>query len=403
MTIRRILCIAAVFCLLWSTAAADGEGYANYYNAPVNLAQLSARPYHWEAQLRNNGDEMTWRIDQMLDGYRGTKMEHVCWNDESLDDIPEISFYFGGATIKDLWIRNTYDNGDELYNQYARPYRIEVTVWVGYEEAPRGPFIFNRIPDVWDSNERSAQSYDGYRCLSLPYQFTNVTRVDLWIKGWHKGDDAYRTKYIMHISDLAFLSDSLTNLYGPYIFDQNGGQYYYWTPTPTLVPLVTPTPQPYVTPAPYTGLQVLTKERLATRSGPGTNYTEQGSYFQSGTWVKAISSAYDQSNGIWWVQVELTYNGELRRVYTGVKRLNMSADQVPVESAECEATVTRSVYGYWGPGYGYAMYGSVIPAGTTGTIWQREAAYAQFEFYDQSVQKYRRVWIPENALEDSFG
>ncbi len=395
MKIRRILCIAAVLCLLWTAAAADGNGY--YYNTPVNLMQQCARPYHWEAQFRNNGDEMTWRIDQLLDGYRGTKMEHVCWNDESLDDIPEISFYFGGAAIKDLWIRNAYDNTDELYNQYARPYRIEVTVWVGNEEVPRGPFIFNRMADVWDSTQMNAQSYDGYHCLSLPQRFTNVTRVDLWIKGWHKGDDAYRTKYIMHISDLAFLPDSLQNLYGPYVFDPGAGQYY-WTPTPTLVPVVTP--QPYITPAPYNGLQVLTKERLATRSGPGTNYTEQGSYFQAGTWVKAISSAYDQSNGIWWVQVELTYNGELRRVYTGVKRLNMAADQVPVEAAECQATVTRSVYGYWGPGYGYAMYGSAIPAGTTGTVWQREAAYAQFEFFDQSVQRYRRVWIPENALEE---
>ena len=73
---------------------------------------------------------------------------------------------------------------------------------------------------------------------------------------------------------------------------------------------------------------------------------------------------------------------------------------MPAEAAECQATVTRSVYGYWGPGYGYAMYGSAIPAGTTGTVWQREAAYAQFEFFDQSVQRYRRVWIPENALEE---
>ncbi len=405
MTIRKILCFAAALCLLWTAAAADGSGYGSYnYGTPVNLMQHSVRPYHWDLQVRNNGDEMTWKIDQLLDGYRGTKMEHVCWNNESLDDIPEITFYFANATIKDLWIRNAYDSVDGLYPQYARPYYIEVTVWIGNEEVPRGPFAF-RIPDAWDSTAVSGDCYDGYRCLSLPQWFTNVTKVELWIKGWHKGDDAYRTKYIMHISDLAFLPDSLYNLYGPWIYDPsyyNGNSS--WNPTPTLVPLVTPTPMPYITPAPFTGLQVLTKERLATRSGPGTTYTEQGSYFQSGTWVKALSAAYDQANGTWWVQVELNYNGELRRVYTGVKRLNMSADQVPAEQAECEATVTRSVYGYWGPGYGYAMYGTRVPAGTTGTIWQREASYAQFEFFDETEQKLRRVWIPENALEDDvFG
>ena len=158
-----------------------------------------------------------------------------------------------------------------------------------------------------------------------------------------------------------------------------------------------------MTPVPSTGLQVLTRERIPTRSGPGTNYTELGSYFQANTWVKAISAAYDNSNGIWWIQVELTYSGELRRVYTGVKRLYMSADQVPVEQAESGAVVTRSVYAYWGPGYGYARYGDRIPAGTSGTIWQREGAYAQFEFYDQSRQLLRRVWIPESALECSNG
>ena len=394
MKIRRILCIAAALCLLWTIAAADGYGYG--YGAPVNLMSQSARPYHWDVQLRDNGDEMTWKVNNLFDGYRGTMMEHVCWNNESLDDIPEISFYFAGATIKDLWIRNGYDNSDELYLQYARPYRIDVMVWIGNEEVPRGPFVFTKMPDVWDSSALNAESYDGYRCLSLPDRFTNVTQLDLYIKGWHKGDDAYRTKYIMQISDMAFLPDSLTAIYGPGVYDgyYNGG--YYQAPTPTLVPLATATPAPSA--APFTGLQVLTKERLATRSGPGTNYTEQGSYLQGGAWVKAVSSAYDQANGIWWVQVELSYNGELRRAYTGVKRLQMSADQVPVESAEGGAVVTRSVYGYWGPGYGYAMYGDMIPAGTTGTIWQREGLYAQFEFPDQNGQ-LRRVWIPENAVE----
>ena len=410
MKTRRILCIAAVLCLLWSAAAADGYGYNYTYNygAPVNIMQQSAIPYHWEAQFRNNGDEMTWKIGNLFDGIRGSVMEHLCWNNESLDDIPELTFYFANATIKDLWIRNAYDNTDELYLEYARPYRIDVMVWIGNEEAPRGPYVFTRMSDVWDSTLLNAECIDGYRCLSLPQKFENVTQVDLYIKGWHKGDDAYRTKYMLHISDLAFLPDSLTNVYGPWIFNSSYSGGNYMTPVPTLVPTaaptLVPTAQPIVTTAPFTGLQVYTKDRLSTRSGPGTTYTETGSYFQSGTRVKAISSAYDKENSIWWVQVELTYDGELRRVYTGVKRLQMSADQVPVEEApESEAALTRSVYGYWGPGIGYTMYGDKIPAGTTGTVWQHEGVYAQFEFYDEAKQLYRRVWVPESALEDSFG
>ena len=409
MTIRKILCIAAAICLLWTAATADGYGYNYNYGAPVDLIQYSAIPYHWEVQPRFNGQEMTWRVQNLQDGIRSTKMEHTCWNNESLDDEPEISFYFSGATIKDLWIRNAYDNTDELYNQYARPFRIDVTVWIGNAEEPLGPYVYTRIPDVWDSTALNTESYDGYRCLSLPQRFENVTRVDLWIKGWHKGDDAFKTKYMLHISDLAFLPDTITRLYGTWIFDPaNSSSYnynnnYYWTPTPTLVPTAVPTIQPYTTPVSFTGLQILTKERLATRSGPGTNYTGSGSYFQAGTWVKALSAAYDSENGIWWIQVELTYNGELRRVYTGVQRLQMMPDQVPIEEEQGGAVVTRSVYGYWGPGYGYSMYGDRIPAGTTGTVWQREGSYAQFEYYDEGEQAYRRVWVPENALEEVFG
>ena len=295
MKIRRILCIAAVFCLLWCTAAADGYGYN--YGAPVNIMQQSAIPYHWEAQLRNNGDEMTWKIGNLFDGIRGSVMEHLCWNTESLDDIPELTFYFANATIKDLWIRNAYENTDELYLEYARPYRIDVVVWIGNEEVPRGPYVFTRMSDVWDSTLLNAECIDGYRCLSLPQKFENVTQVDLYIKGWHKGDDAYRTKYMLHISDLAFLPDSLNSLYGPWIFNSSYSGGNYTTPAPTLVPTavptLVPTAQPIVTTAPFTGLQVFTKDRLSTRSGPGTTYTETGSYFQSGTRVKAISSAYD--------------------------------------------------------------------------------------------------------------
>ena len=391
MKLRKAICIAAaisILCALCPMAAADG------YSTPVNIMQYSVRPLIWEAQPRDNGDEMTWYISNLFDGYRETRMEHVCWNNESLDDIPEITFYFGGATIRDIWIRNGYDNNDELYLQYARPYRIEIAVWVGNEEEPRGQYVFNKLPDSWDASVNNGEYIDGYRCLSLPHTFSNVTRIGLFIKGWHKGEEEYRTKYIMQISDLAFLADWP----GSGGYNPGYDPYYYPTAVPTLVPTLTPVP--LITEAPFSGLQVITKERLSTRSGPGTDYTEAGSYFQSGTWVRAITSAYDRGNGIWWVQVELSYNGELRRVYTGVKRLQMAADQVPIEETEeGSAVVTRSVYPYWGPGYGYTMYGEKIPAGTAGTVWQRENLYAQFEYRDGSGQ-LRRVWVPENALEE---
>ena len=179
MKLRKAICIAMAICILCALcpmAAADG------YSTPVNIMQYSVRPFTWEAQPRDNGDEMTWYISNLFDGYRETRMEHVCWNNESLDDIPEITFYFGGATIRDIWIRNGYDNNDELYLQYARPYRIEIAVWVGNEEEPRGQYVFNKLPDSWDATVNNGECIDGYRCLSLPHTFSNVTRIGLLIK-----------------------------------------------------------------------------------------------------------------------------------------------------------------------------------------------------------------------------
>ncbi len=152
------------------------------------------------------------------------------------------------------------------------------------------------------------------------------------------------------------------------------------------------------------GISVRLTKRMATRSGPGTQYTELGSYFKAGMSVTALSAAYDERNGIWWIQTEFTYSGEKRRAYTGLKRLDMTVSQVPVEFiVETDAVLNRSVYGYYGPGYGYTMYNRKIPAGTTGTVWQTEGDYSQLEFYDADLGQTRRVWVPSNALEAPNG
>ena len=109
MTIRKILCMAAALCLLWTAAAADGYGYNYNYGAPVNLMQYSAVPYHWEIQPRNSGDEMTWRVQNLLDGVRSSAMEHTCWNNESLDD-----FQPNAANVI-AWTRRLLSEEDEKW------------------------------------------------------------------------------------------------------------------------------------------------------------------------------------------------------------------------------------------------------------------------------------------------
>ena len=417
MKIRRILCLAVILCMFCPLAAADGE--TSVYGSPVNIMLDSAQPFRWDAQTRYVGGDMTTHISNALDGKRETRMWHGCWNDESLDDIPEISFYFDGATIQDVWYRNALDSEDPTYTDYARPYRLEISVWVGNDAQPYGPYVFRKLPDRCDPAELNGDWINGYHRLALPQQFMNVTRVDLWIKGWYPGEGARTTKYQMEFSDLAFLPDTLVNLYGPGLDNQyystksynghnrNGNnQYNYQTPAPTLIPMPTVTPVPQETAAPNTGIDIMVKDRISARTGPGTKYAEmpliQDTDLDSIKWVKAISSFYERETGTWWIQVELTYRGEQRRVYTEVRHLHMSPDQVQVEDFPTgDVILTYSAYPYWGPGYSYSMYGEKIPAGTEGKIWMKDGAYAQFEYYDGT--QYRRVWIPENAAEESNG
>ena len=42
-----------------------------------------------------------------------------------------------------------------------------------------------------------------------------------------------------------------------------------------------------------------TKMRLATRSGPGTQYTEPGTFLSAGHTVTVHTKSYDSRNGIW--------------------------------------------------------------------------------------------------------
>lgn len=394
MKMKKALCLAAalVLCLLTAAAGADGYGY---YTPAVDISKSGVVPTSWEVEKRGTS-AIGWHIGNLFDGRWDTTMGFVCWAKQATNDIPDISLFFNNATIKDIWVRNGFQSDDRL--DYARIRQLDVTVWSG--DTSYGVQKFRNMVDSIETEERSANMYDGYQRLSLKKQYKNVTRVDLVIHGWYEGpENKKETRYKMQIADMIFLPDALENIYGSGIFTNN----YYYTPTaaPTAVP------GPVVTPVPgqaFGGISVITNQRLATRSGPGTQYNGTGSYFQAKTWVKAISSAYDTTNRIWWIQVELNYAGKLRRVYTGVKRLEMDALQVPVEEASFgEVRVTTESYGYYGPGSGYDVTGYKVPAGTTATLWSIENDYAQIEYYDGAKKVWKRTWIPLNCTDFNDG
>ena len=380
---RKILCVLAALamCVLSVPAAADG---GSSYGA-ADISQIAMKPYDWEIE-EYKGSPLGTNIGNLFDGKWSTWMWFGCHNTPALDKIPDITLYFSNVTIRDIWLRNGTQKDD--YTNYARMRRVDVTIWSG--DTVLATKKFDLLTDSVDTAERSANMYDGYQRLSFKQQYTDVTRVDLEIKAWYHGTKK-QSQYQMLISDMLFLPDSLENIYGSGIFSYDYNYNYY---TPTAVPS-----GPVVTAAPGQkgGIDVKTNQRLATCSGPGTQYNGTGSYFQAGKWVKALTAAYDNSNKIWWIQVELTYAGKLRRVYTGVKRLNMDALQVPVEEASYgETVVTVEEYGRYGPGYGYDVTDYKVPVNTIGEIWEIENGYVQFEYKD-SKGTMRRTWIPMSS------
>lgn len=139
--------------------------------------------------------------------------------------------------------------------------------------------------------------------------------------------------------------------------------------------------------------------RVASRSGPGTNYDELGSYHKQGYTLTVLSRAYDENNGIWWLQVELNYGSELRRVYTGLKRVDIDINDVQDEYPLFYARVKSSNIPYYGPGTAYTAHKNAIAAGTEGIIYGFEDGWVLFEFYNADKKQYRRVWMPIDRVE----
>lgn len=75
--------------------------------------------------------------------------------------------------------------------------------------------------------------------------------------------------------------------------------------------------------------------KISTRSGPSTSYTDMGTYDLTGQYLKILARAYDDVNGIWWVQCVIPSNGQA--LWTGYKRFDPSTlplEIIPVAGAE---------------------------------------------------------------------
>lgn len=137
---------------------------------------------------------------------------------------------------------------------------------------------------------------------------------------------------------------------------------------------------------------------LATRTGPGTDYTEPGTFLRAGEPVIVHTKVYDEENRIWWVQVEFAHAGRNYRVYTGAQRLNVDLWNVPEEHVLEVSWMLDGMCGYAGPGYGYAYYDDLyIERERNCRIMEVEGEFALIDTV-ASNGAYCRVWVPIDAV-----
>ena len=173
------------------------------------------------------------------------------------------------------------------------------------------------------------------------------------------------------------------------------------TPEPTSEPTPEPTPVPSLIPVSFNAKLL---DSLSARSGPSTQYTNKY-YDMKGDYVSVLARAEDV-NQIIWINIEYTYNGELRRGYTGSQRLDISdsmLDTIPKEeSPQIRETgiIISDINPKWGPGDQYGTYkDQLLKSGTYVEIVNAENGYFAVEIeYADKDNNILRCWVPLDAV-----
>ncbi len=134
-------------------------------------------------------------------------------------------------------------------------------------------------------------------------------------------------------------------------------------------------------------------QKLATRSGPGTEYTDTLTYPQS---TELVAFYQTGGSGTQWAYIEFRYQGEWYRLYTGAKRLNTS-DVLPyVQEMQTSVTIRGNLYPYYGPGYVYAQSDICVPSGAWVQACFGENGWIMFDYATEGG-KLLRGWAPPDS------
>ena len=160
---------------------------------------------------------------------------------------------------------------------------------------------------------------------------------------------------------------------------------------------------------------------LATRTGPGTEYADGGTYSMKGKSVRVLSRAWDERNEIWWVQCEIPYQGTTRVLWTGYKRFDSQSlplESIPVESpgsvaipnagpGSVNAPGPQSSGNAWQSAYRQffisGQYQSALHCAAADSSWQTAFAERETAYDSIALCDLDRNGIPELLIETIYG
>lgn len=154
-------------------------------------------------------------------------------------------------------------------------------------------------------------------------------------------------------------------------------------------------------------LEANPNQKLALRTGPGTKYSEVFS-IAAGSVEDFVVFQQEKGGSAIWGMVEFTCRYGRYRAYTGMKRMDTSAD-VPLGNVDgyvCHIG-REDTAAYFGPGKDYVRHETLVPAGTQITVYHEENGYvmadlvmpdAKDDQYDEDEKQLTRAWIGVEAL-----
>lgn len=201
-----------------------------------------------------------------------------------------VYFYLAAPSeVSALWIKNGFWKITDGLDQYTRNSRVKsMAVAFQYD----GSTHYTDAQTITLPDDKSRQDWTRVNLGSHP----NVVSVRFQIKSIYQGS---KYKNDVCISEVRFVGSGAPS-----------------------------------SSAPTGALYGLAKQKLATRSGPGTTYSETGTYNVAGQYIRVLSRAWDSRNEIWWVKCEIPYRNEIRVLWTGYKRFDAST--LPLESIPIE-------------------------------------------------------------------